>query len=776
MQDTNMLAKPGRAEPRKPKLSAERRMEILDTLGLALAEKRKDAIDGRNNSGIEEEWLGDEEFYQGYDDANRHEYVKTASKPTEGGRTSRDVDSKKPGGSTVFPNITQPYVDAAAARVGDMLLPTDDRNFAVDPTPIPELEAVEAELPKIDPAMVPPAPPLVAPTAVPMQPQGAAVPMLPGMPPAAQPPQALTPAAQALEKAVAEIDRIKKEAKGKAKLAEKRIDDWLVECQYHAELRKCIDDAAKIGSGVLKGPVPVTRKSRKWERDQATGEYVLTIKKEIKPASFRIDPWNFFPDPACGENIQNGSFVWERDHLTAKRLQDLKGGVGPAAYIDTQIDRVLEEGPQKRNETDSRNQKTDKKDLFEIWYFHGSVTAEQLEAAGCDCGPDSDSKRLFPAKLTMVNDRVVKAALNPLDSGEFPYDVLPWKQRPDMPWGTGIAREGRTPQRIVVAATRNLMDNAGASAKPHKVMTDAIEQDGDPWTWRMTSDANINDVRGAMQFFEQPSRQEQLMAIIEMGQTMMERVTGMPMILMGMQGDIQETAQGRNIQNNNGNSVLRRIARLFDSKITEPHIRRYYAWLMEHGEDDAAKGDFQIVARGSAALVERDLQNQQMPAVAQMALNPVYELSPPRSAKELLKSWRFDPAAFELTDEEKQKAAQQPPPKAPQVEVAEINKAKATEHEKAETERLQLKIASDEKMSESELGIARMVAELDATLKGEAISAGEREALMDSKASLANTAMKLRLQREALAVKGTQTMTPATEPPGVAPAGMAVAL
>jgi hypothetical protein len=41
---------------------------------------------------------------------------------------------------------------------------------------------------------------------------------------------------------------------------QEQIDDYLTECQYHAELRKAIDDAARIGSAVIKGPFPVKRK------------------------------------------------------------------------------------------------------------------------------------------------------------------------------------------------------------------------------------------------------------------------------------------------------------------------------------------------------------------------------------------------------------------------------------------------------------------------------------------------------------------------------------
>lgn len=115
----------------------------IGAMAITLVALRKEAIEGRVQSGIETQWTEDEEFYQGYDDANRHEHVKVQLKPGE-------QERKKPltsNGSTVFPNITAPYVDAAAARVGDMLMPTDDRNFATETTPIPDLmESDEAQM------------------------------------------------------------------------------------------------------------------------------------------------------------------------------------------------------------------------------------------------------------------------------------------------------------------------------------------------------------------------------------------------------------------------------------------------------------------------------------------------------------------------------------------------------------------------------------------------------------------------------------------------------
>jgi len=619
----------------------ELRVRILDSLGLSLATKRKEAVDAKAASGIENEWTGDEEFYQGYDDANRHEFENTASKPSTTGGTKEPVSRKT--GSTIFPNITQPYVDAVAARVGDMLLPTDDRNYALEHTKIPDM--LEG-------------PPEVEQAAPNMDPSGAQVP---------------EPVLSAIEKAKQEFTRYKAEAARRADKAEDRIDDWLQECQYHAELRKVIDETTKLGSGVIKGPVPVKRKTSVWQKGK-DGISALVMVEEIKPASFRVDPWNLFPAPGCGESIHNGSHIFERDALTEKKLEDL---IGLPGYIESQIEACIKEGPKSRTANSRNIGERDAKDLYDVWYFHGSISTEELMAAGCDCGPEEGRKRSYPAMLTMVNDRVIRASLNPLDSGEFPYDVIPWKRRPGMPWGMGLARQLRTPQRIVVGAARQLMNNAGLAGGPQLVIRRSVQPENGVWEvaplkmWVEDDDATGN-ASAPVSAVTIPMMLAELTALVQLGMKMAEDTTGMPMLMQGQQGSAPDTVGGMTILNNNANSVLRRIARLFDSCVTEPHIRRYYAWLMEYGEDEDEKGDFNIVARGSTALVERDLQSQEMVNVLNLCLNPAFKKNPAKAMDEYLKSRRFDPAAFDYTEEElKQMQSQQAPPD-PRLEVAKM--------------------------------------------------------------------------------------------------------
>lgn len=741
-------------------IQREKKLQKIQDIGKAIAKKRDEAVTKRSSSGIEEIWIEDEEAYQGIDDANRSEAkVYKPMSPNGAFSTYR----RDPSRSTVFLNITRPYVDAAAARISDMLMPTDDKNWAIKPTPLPELEAAVKQ------ATMP-------------QPQ-AALPQMPqGMPPQGMPPQQPNPMAMAIQQA----EMILAEAKKRAEKAEKRIEDWLVQCQWHAELRKVMEDCARLGTGILKGPTPAKRKNMSFSEGQ------LKIEISIEPESKRVDPWNFYPDPACGENIHDGSYVFEKDSISVRQLRDLKGLPG---YLSEQIDQVIEEGPNKSRSQDPRrfdNKDRDDDEKYEIWYYYGVLDCDDLKALGVD---DEESKLMtgVPAIVTMVNDAPIKAALNPLDSGEFPYDVMPWQRRTGLWAGVGVGRQIRTPQRMVNAATRNMMDNAGLSGGPILVVKRGAIEPADG-KWELTprkmffarEEADVRTVQDAIVSIIIPSNQPELAAIIQFAMKMAEDVTGLPQLLQGSMGNQSpDTVGGMQMVMNNASTVLRRIARTFDDCITEPHIRRYYTWLMQYGEDDE-KGDFQIDARGSSALVERDIQNQYILQMGALVGNPAFGLDPEKWIVEALKAQRLDPKRFQMDDEKKAQMAQQPPPEAPQVIAAKIRAQTDMERAKlqAQTDMQRTKMDTDrdlvyvqaQERRDQTLAMARME---ELRLKRELafiqLQVNKGINVDDNKVRLAETAAKLRMQKE-LAVMGMQAKqvaSPAVEPPGRAPNGQA---
>lgn len=666
----------------------EEQQEQLDALSNVISTKRKEAIDARKESGIEEVWLACEEAYLGIDDANRHEFSKARwAKPTsmQGNVTTENPYPANDGKSTAFIRLTSRYVDAGAAKLAEILLPVDEKAFSFSATPIPELVNDQEDMrPAVDANGQPIMKPAVAaqPQVAPQMPAPAAAPIDPSLAASAAPVQAPTAQPQAPAQPVTIADLAKQvvdKAQDSAEKAEKRIYDWMVEANYAAENRKVIHDAARIGVGVLKGPFPDSKRNQAVTK--VPGGIKLEFVRKIVPSYKWIDAWNLFPDGACGEDIGNGDHILERDYLAPRRLKELKRLPG---YIGSQIDKVIKQGPEKCNEDGTNPNEKKHKNRFAVWYYYGTITRKEMQTANADALKDmpDDVDEVY-AIVTMVNDSIIRATINPLESGKFPYHAMPWSRRAGHWAGVGIAEQVSTPQRIVNASTRALLNNGGNSCGPQIVMDrTAIEPaQANDWVirpnklWFMNPDSVIKDVRAAFGAFEIPNVGDQMMKIIEFGQREAEEASNIPLISQGQTGPTTpETLGQTQIQNNNANTLLRDIGYTYDDCITEPVVRDSYEYLLlDPDVPNDEKGDWDINAHGSTAMVERAIQDQTLAQMGPLVANPIFGLNPKKWMEEWLKSKRLDPRKMQYSEEEQQKMAQTPPPEDPTVTAAKIN-------------------------------------------------------------------------------------------------------
>jgi phage-related minor tail protein len=218
---------------------------------------------------------------------------------------------------------------------------------------------------------------------------------------------------------------------------------------------------------------------------------------------------------------------------------------------------------------------------------------------------------------------------------------------------------------------------------------------------------------------------------------------------------------------NNASTVLKRIARTFDDLITEPHIRRYYEWLMLYGEDDE-KGDCLIDARGSTALVERDIQNQALLQLGNFLADPEFGIDKRKWFMEMAKAQRLDPNKFTYSDDEiearMQQMAQQPQQQDPRVVAAQASIQTAQIRAESDIEKENIQSQTDM----AELEFKRETMQMDNQARREEIAMQREIKIMELaqaqnlsiaqiKAQLADTAMKERskqkLQADEIAVK-----------------------
>ena len=705
----------------------------LQAFGAGLAAQRDEWIRSRSSYGVDKRWIEDEDQYNAKDNVN-----KAASQMMTSVEQGYPVTTQnaKPHRSTVFIGMTRQKTNAAEARIADILLPTDDRNWGIQPTPDPELMGLtKIQTEAVDPATNQPA----------IGPDG-------------QPLKVRDIARAALEAATK-----------KAEAMQTEIEDQLVECDYNGELRKVIHDAAVLGTGVIKGPMVTNRTRKAWQpMTDATGATVhqIEIVQELSPASFRVDPRNVWPDPGCGESVHNGKGIYEREQLTAKQVRDLAKQPG---FMKEQLRKVLEEGP-KQSATLRELTDEDQRDLarltYEMWTYWGEVDHDDLEAAGVDAG-EKDELRTLSAGVIMINNTVVKAFMNPLEDGALPYDFYVWEKVAGTVWGYGIPYLMRAQQKVLNAAWRQMMDNAGVSSGPQIVIKPGAIQPADKrWElsarkiWYATDD--VADVRQAFSTFEFNSHQVELAGIIKMATELADAETGVPTIMQGEKGAAPDTVGGMQMLMTSANVVLRRLVKQFDDMITKPHIRRYYDYNMLYNEDEEVKGDFTIDARGSSALIVRDIQNQSFLNLLAAGANPVYGmyLDTQKLFEKALQAQHIDPAdVFKSEDEieqikeaQKQAAAAGPQPD-PAMQVAQIRAQAEMQKVQAQNQGDLQELQVRQAIAQQEAELRVMELQLNKEIEMLKMSNTQNISLETIKAKLAEVAIKERSKKELFAAE-----------------------
>ena len=721
-----------------PQAQKEKMQERLQAFGQSMAHQRDDWIRARYSYGVDKRWLEDEDQYNAKDNINR-----AASQMMTSVEQGYPVTTQgaKPHRSTVYIGLTRQKTNAAEARISDILLPTDDRNWGIKPTPKPKLMAMSRDT----------------------QMAGDKETGQPLVNPDTGEPLAMRDIARAAMKT----------AREKSDAMQLEIEDQLVECDYNGELRKVLHNSARLGTGVIKGPIVTNRTRKAWQpyKDmQGNTIHQLDIVNEVTPASFSIDPRNVWPDPGCGDSIHNGKGIYEREQLTSRQVRDLAKQPG---FMKDQLRKVLEEGPKKSatfQELKDEDQRDIARDVYEMWSYWGEVDHDDLETAGIEIG-EKDELRAVSACVVMINSTVVKAFLNPLEGGDLPYDFYVWERVADSVWGYGIPYLMRAQQKVLNAAWRQMMDNAGVSSGPQIIVkAGAIQPADKQWQisarkiWFATDE--VDDVRKAFTAVEFNSHQVELSGIIKMAMELADMETGVPVIMQGEKGAAPDTVGGMQMLMNSANVVLRRLVKQFDDMVTRPHIRRYYDYNMMYNEDEEIKGDFSIDARGSSALLIRDIQNQAFLNLLAAGANPVYGvyLDTQKLFEKALQAQHIDPKdVFKSEDElekikEQQKNPQEAPPD-PAMAVAQLRGQ--IEMQKAEAQNAgdmaELQVRQAIAQQEGELRMAEM--QLTREIEMLKMANTQNITLEQIKAKLADTAMRERGKKELYAAEANLKMT-----------------
>ena len=576
---------------------------LFDGLASRLMEDAKDRVARR--WPVERRWIDDLRQYEGEDDPD------LLAKLTALGRSIATL------------NVTRPKANTFESRVFDMLFPTDDRNWGIRPTPVPELDRETRELAASVERMTAEA----------------------NAEESDERAEAMRAQADGLAQRLAALEGERHEAHQRAELMQAEIEDNLVESEYAVECRDVIHDAVTAGTGFLKGPLPLSERIRtRWQRtDRGAWKIADEAEAEGRFAFQHTSYWHLFPDTPARRFDQVES--WFERHLM--RARDLRAFAKQPGVDKDAVRRVLREGPQEEVPdyllelavmTEGENQLNfgDEK-FFVVWEYRGPLPEQEMEEImrrlAAQAHPDGapeieiDPLEQLDAVVFLCQGEVFKTGINANEDNGSVYQWFQIEKSTSRLWTYGLPRLMRSQQAAANDAWRMMLDNAAWSIPVIEVDEQVLQPNGDgKFVLRpgevLRRNASAGDRPGLI-VHTVDINQAEFAAIVQLALQFLDTETNLSILASGEQGTTTRTAGGMALLMNAVNVVIRRIVRMFDDQLTVPAITKGYHFLMTYSPRDDIKGDYCIEARGSSVLLVKEVQGQNLLVLAQqMSLHP----------------------------------------------------------------------------------------------------------------------------------------------------------
>ena len=566
--------------------ASEEELEELASLGSILKSKYTEYKDARDD--IEDDWIEDLRAFMGQYDPDVLSKIQS-----KGDR------------SQVYVGLTRTKVLAAYSRITDLLFQPGQKFFSIEKTPLSKQPLVEQELAERAALEI----------------QQAAE-------------QVGTAGIEELVMArLSELtEEIEAETEQRVKNMEEAILDQAVENNLEGKMKDAIMEQVIFGTGAMKAGTLRIEKDHKWIKGDEG--FSLIYEENAMPEMEAVSIFDLYPDPHA-TSVDDMRDIFRRHIISRTEFNALKDY--PGFNVDL-INECIEMNPEgnhdeAQHEVDRRNianvnDSNTNTEKFEVLEFWGSLNGHDLEDAGVEFGEDDDLSMEYDANIWMVSGKVIKAQLNPLPGGVIPYFIFPYEKNPHAFWGTGVPRMMRDSQATMNAATRIYLDNVALSSGPMvEVNTDIMASGEDPtelYPWRVFLREGGDGNQPMVRFYQPQSNSPALVSVIELFRRFADETTALPSYTHGQtQSSLNRTATGISILMSNANIVLKSVIKNIDDFLTKPMIRSLYDWNMTWNENENVKSDMRIVAKGSTALIQKEVQSQRLLQFLSLINNPL---------------------------------------------------------------------------------------------------------------------------------------------------------
>ena len=565
----------------------EEEQEELNSLGSILKAKYTEYKDARDN--IEDDWIEDLRAFMGQYDPDVLSKIQS-----KGDR------------SQVYVGLTRTKVLAAYSRITDLLFQPGQDFFSIEKTPISKQPVVERQLAEKAALEI----------------QQAAE-------------QVGTAGLEELVMARLQelTEEIEEETDRRVENMHQAILDQSKESNLEQKMKDAIMEQVIFGTGAMKaGTLKVEKDHMYMTNEEGVPE--LFIEEYPMPEMEAVSIFDLYPDPHA-TSVNDMRDIFRRHIISRTEFNALKDY--PGFNVDL-INECIEMNPEgnhdeAQHEIDRRNianvnDSNTNTEKFEVLEFWGSLNGYDLQDAGIEFGDEDDLSMEYDANIWIVSGKVIKAQLNPLPGGVIPYFIFPYEKNPHAFWGTGVPRMMRDSQATMNAATRIYLDNVALSSGPMvEVNTDIMASGEDPtelYPWRVFLREGGDGNQPMVRFYQPQSNSPALVSVIELFRRFADETTALPSYTHGQtQSSLNRTATGISILMSNANIVLKSVIKNIDDFLTQPMIRSLYDWNMTWNQDKNVKSDMRIIAKGSTALIQKEVQSQRLLQFLSLINNPI---------------------------------------------------------------------------------------------------------------------------------------------------------
>lgn len=503
---------------------------------------------------------------------------------------------QKTGGAEIYAGITANKCRAAAGWIRDVMLGTGaERPWGIRPTPVPELpdDAVQVVMKMASDQLKEAF-------------------LMTGQWPSHE--QAVKLVSALKDQAQAALDE---EARKRCERMADKMEDQLLEGGFLQALDQVVDDLVTFPTAILKGPV-VRRKPRlKW----GPGGKPI-VKDELVLEWERVSPFDFYPSPDAA-SVDEAPLI-QTHRLSRKDLTEMIGvegydegairGVlethGTGGLINWLFDHAERAHAEGKDSTSAYSNPDGLIDAIQYW---GSVSGKMLIEWGAP--GIEDPAREYEVEAWLIGRYVIKATLNADPLCRKPYYTASYENVPGNIWGQSVCDKVRDAQQVCNAAARALINNMGLASGPQVgILADRLAPGEDvttltPWRiWQFVSDPlGQGSQNKPIEFFQPDSNVVELMGVFTKFSELADEYSGIPRYMTGdTTGGAGRTASGLSMLISNAGKSIKQTISNIDGGIMAPALSKLYYYNMRYGDDPELKGDVQVVARGSAALIAKE--------------------------------------------------------------------------------------------------------------------------------------------------------------------------